>query len=431
MVAVPPDTIHVKRKRGTDDGTPVDFLRVERAKRSRSDDGRWVYQRKTADADPKRASEHAVRPASIGPPVIRPTRDGDEDRPLAHLRPAPAILSEDTASMRRFHLSRLDSPQLLGGVSKKRAIPAVFVERDAKKHRESLKAIMMGHNLHPTELAAPAADAQRTKPSPIPADANTDPASAAAPPPATPVKLKRPGRGARTTKHSPKRTPPPRVEDSEMDDLAREWDALAIEEIAKNRHLIEQQRTKSKYSPATSRFKPKAPKLRYHERHPEVTAAAAAARATDEAEATAEVAKDMEVDAVKHDKTDDEDDYVLETYERVPIERLQDKAVPAERIGLLVLDSAPDLDFFYGNESESSDEFPEDEEDENAEDYYAADYPDEDLQWDDEFDRNAYHYLNKNAADDEEFDERDFVDEVWDHCDKDHRDKDVGLDGLP
>jgi hypothetical protein len=43
-----------------------------------------------------------------------------------------------------------------------------------------------------------------------------------------------------------------------------------------------------------------------------------------------------------------------------------------------------------------------------AEDYYAADYPDEDLDWDDEFNRNPYHYLNQNASDNEEFDERDF-----------------------
>lgn len=49
-----------------------------------------------------------------------------------------------------------------------------------------------------------------------------------------------------------------------------------------------------------------------------------------------------------------------------------------------------------------------------AENYYAADYPDEDLEWDDEFDRNAYHYTNQNDSDMEEFDEREFIDEVLD-----------------
>ena len=52
-----------------------------------------------------------------------------------------------------------------------------------------------------------------------------------------------------------------------------------------------------------------------------------------------------------------------------------------------------------------------------------ADYPDEDLEWDDEFDRNAYHYMNQNASDLEEFDERDFIDEVWEKSDN--------VDGLP
>ncbi len=55
--------------------------------------------------------------------------------------------------------------------------------------------------------------------------------------------------------------------------------------------------------------------------------------------------------------------------------------------------------------------------DQLAENYYAADYPDEDLDWDDEFDRNPYHYVNQNASDMEEFDERDFTDDVWEKCD--------------
>ncbi len=55
--------------------------------------------------------------------------------------------------------------------------------------------------------------------------------------------------------------------------------------------------------------------------------------------------------------------------------------------------------------------------DQLAENYYAADYPDEDLDWDDEFDRNPYHYVNQNASDMEEFDERDFADDIWEKCD--------------
>lgn len=53
-----------------------------------------------------------------------------------------------------------------------------------------------------------------------------------------------------------------------------------------------------------------------------------------------------------------------------------------------------------------------------AENYFAADYPDEDLEWDDEYDRGAYQYRNQNASDMEEFDERDFDDAVDDFIDK-------------
>lgn len=41
-----------------------------------------------------------------------------------------------------------------------------------------------------------------------------------------------------------------------------------------------------------------------------------------------------------------------------------------------------------------------------AEDYYAADYPDEEVDSEDEYNRAAYQYRTGNASDLEEFDER-------------------------
>lgn len=144
-----------------------------------------------------------------------------------------------------------------------------------------------------------------------------------------------------------------------MDELARVMDSWTLAEIAKNLDKMEERRTTSKYSPATSRFKPKAPKQRYFERHPDDHAAE---RAREKGSAAV-----MNVDA-QDASTDDDEDYVLETYERVPAERLRDRAVPAHRVGLLVFDTEPDMvEFFYGNESDSEEEFPEDEEDENGE----------------------------------------------------------------
>lgn len=40
-----------------------------------------------------------------------------------------------------------------------------------------------------------------------------------------------------------------------------------------------------------------------------------------------------------------------------------------------------------------------------AEDYYTADYPDDEVASDDEYGRDPYHYRNGNASDLEEFDE--------------------------
>ena len=42
-----------------------------------------------------------------------------------------------------------------------------------------------------------------------------------------------------------------------------------------------------------------------------------------------------------------------------------------------------------------------------AEDHYTADYPEDEVDSDDEYDRNAYHYRTHNASDLEEFDELD------------------------
>ncbi|KAJ4304435.1 hypothetical protein N0V88_002048 [Collariella sp. IMI 366227] len=431
MAALPPDTIQVKRKRGTDEG-PVDFLRLERSKRYRSlsGDAGWVYQRKRVAAERTKLSINSSAPAT---PTIQTTREGDEKHVLKRLHktqasapddttapaaapttlepPAPTALSHATTErIRRFHLSRPNSPQPTAGVSKKRTAPAVFIERGAKKQRETLKAIIQECSVIPTETPRVSGDSPAERPSP-PEPEESAPAAAQE---HIPVKLKRPGARSRTTPAGTTPALPSSMRDqgTNMDALARAMDDWTLAEIAKNLDRMQEQSTKSKYSPATSRFKPKAPKQRYFERHPEVLAEKEREQPAQQAVASA---GEMDVDIA--DSTDDED-YVMETYERVPAELLKDETVPAHRVGLLVFDTEPDMvEFFYGNESDSEDEFPEDEDDENAENYYAADYPDEDLDWDDEFDRNAYHYTNQNASDMEEFDERDFADDVWERSD--------------
>ncbi|KAK4123743.1 hypothetical protein N657DRAFT_423085 [Parathielavia appendiculata] len=448
-----PDTIHVKRKRGADD---VEYLRLEPSKRSRFDESTWVYQKIDSIEPP-------VEPPAPAIPIIQPTEEGDETwrrrhkpagRPdtkdaatsgetpaalAASKQPAVTTVSRPTTeNLRRFHLKSFISPQSAAGVSKKRTAPAVFVERDAKKHRESLKATLQEHATIPSE---PSGRRTEAKSSEFPSPADGRPAAAMEP---RPLKLKRPGRRACTQPRGVQPSHPPSMgeerKDMDMSSLARAMDAWTLEEIARNLTRTEEQSTKPslapamrdrkdkdvdevaqaqkvskfeivsradeksitcKHSPAKSRFKPKAPKQRYFERHPD----AQASRPTDETAAEAPVAEE---DA---QSSSDEEDYVFETYKRVPVERLRDKEVPLHRVGLLVFDTEPEIEFFYGNEGDSGEEYGDDDEDSNAEDHYTADYPDEDLDWDDEFGRYPYHYLNQNASDMEEWDERDYMDD--------------------
>lgn len=47
---------------------------------------------------------------------------------------------------------------------------------------------------------------------------------------------------------------------------------------------------------------------------------------------------------------------------------------------------------------------------EPAENHYTADYPEDEVDSEDEFNRNAYYFRNRNASDDEEYDQDEFDD---------------------
>jgi len=361
---LPPDTIQVKRKRGVDDG-PVDFLRVDAHKRHRSTSGDavWVYQRKQAPADPHRVPTM---------PVIRATEEGDENRPVKALRQrksqlavvdrrvdtslrtlSPADLNSApnsasaTENMRRFHLSVSDSSRLApSGTPGKRSAPAVFVERTPKKLKDSD---------YPIRLKV---EVQNAQPTTAPKDPVVSVPKAQEPAQST---YKRPGQRARTnhTQELPKSLVQ-RDEGVDMDQLARDMDAYTLSQI--NQNMAKMEEDSAKIAARKAKYKPKPPAKRFAERHPEYAAVKAAqAAAAAEAQKSDSTAMDTSADLA------DDDDYVMETYERVPASRLRDQAVPASRVGLLVFDTEPDkADFFYGDEGDSDDEFPEDEENENC-----------------------------------------------------------------
>jgi len=186
--------------------------------------------------------------------------------------------------------------------------------------------------------------------------------------------------------------------DVTSEQLVAEMQAYTLQEIGVN--LAESEATKpSIKKPATAprkptKFKPKVPTQRYAERHPEQVV---------------DTGAEMDIDEVYTDDDMEEDgDYIIDTYIRIPAESLE--SLEAQKnMGLLILDSQPDIDEFYRDDHSSDEEEEDEEEDENAENHYTADYPDEEVDSADEYGRNAWNYRTRNASDLEEFDEDDAV----------------------
>jgi hypothetical protein len=179
-------------------------------------------------------------------------------------------------------------------------------------------------------------------------------------------------------------------------ELAAEMQAYTLQEIGRTIAEDEAENPKvpePRLKSPKSKFKPKKPLLRYHERHPDEVLSNGS---------------DMDIDepVVSEEDMDDDTEYIVDTYIRMPASSFSSQK--EENFGLLVLDSQLEISLFYA-EASASDEEGDEEEDENAEDHYTADYPDEEVESDDEFGRDAYRYQNHNAADLEEFDENDVL----------------------
>ncbi|KAK5135492.1 hypothetical protein LTR08_005127 [Meristemomyces frigidus] len=114
--------------------------------------------------------------------------------------------------------------------------------------------------------------------------------------------------------------------------------------------------------------------------------------------------------SVDHAMADAEDgDYVYDTYVLAPVAEGVaggDSAKPWGDIGYLIITEDDQSAWEAFIEDDASDrDGDSDDEDENAEDYYGADYPEDELASDDEFDRNAYGYRRNGDSDNEEWDE--------------------------
>ncbi|KAH8175827.1 transcription factor iwr1 domain-containing protein [Sarocladium implicatum] len=380
-MSVPPHILKIKRKR--DDDAPVTFLQFDDgAKRHRSDSN-WIYRRR--DALPHSPTVGSSRDAR---PVIHVAGDA----PNPHKKPSHAS-AVNAQNPRRFHISRSmlknegDLDPNRPRISKRaRKGPAIFVERTRKKITP--KSPMDRRVISSTAV--------------IPTQSQTSSAQSSKPEEGQTTKnLKKPGTTSRVRadKNGPARTPLPptmrRPHEEEMSKIADSMNEWMINEIGANLHSIEQERQQSQ---STSPFRPKAPAQRFRDRHPGEALPSAASQVDVNDGA-------MDVDnTVEDEASDEEGDWVYEEYVRVPYDgNVQKDLIPSD-VGVLVLDGEEASALFYGPENDSDDDFVEDDEDENAENHYTADYPEDEVDSEDEFGRQAYLYRTRNASDDEEFD---------------------------
>ncbi|TRX94849.1 hypothetical protein FHL15_004310 [Xylaria flabelliformis] len=417
-MSVPPQLIRVKRK--ATEEAPVSYLRVQETKRHRSDV--FVYQRQNgeiafAENIPRQIQKPVIhtspasrQSAAFQSAATRQAKDAaankgniNDDDHVSRIASSRATASApastnalDSTSIsepRRFHMSRKEmllaaSPyadRSHGGMSKKRPATAMFVERNIKRVSSKVpdKLHAANHVSATTVLASTGAPATEAMEIDRP----------------EPRKFKKPGiaklTAARESKPNDKPQLPKSMTDRwnvDMQQLTADMEAYAMQQIGLNLQRAEEERREQETprikTSSQLKFKPKAPAKRYAERHPE--------------KVQTPVDKDM-VDADVETSDSDDGDYIIETYVRVPASSMGDH-VPPQSVGLLVFDAEPDLEFFYGEDDESEDEWAEDEEDENAENYYTADYPDEEVATDDEFGKNPYAFRTDNASDLEEYD---------------------------
>jgi hypothetical protein len=202
----------------------------------------------------------------------------------------------------------------------------------------------------------------------------TEPQPATGPTPATPRPRKRPGAAA-AVRINPAYTAKPEGDVDPSDEHVKHFEKFSQE-------LEQEERAQSEPVPSPVKYLPTGPARRSKKRPtPQATALAV-----------------QDPDAM------DIDEYVIDTYVREELMSDADGNIPAHEgiIGYIVL-KEEDEDWWNG-EDESDKEFDTDEDDENAEDYYANDYPEDELSSDDEFDRDPYQRKYRHGSDDEEYD---------------------------
>ncbi|KAG6236488.1 hypothetical protein E4U25_003659 [Claviceps purpurea] len=404
-MSIPPQIIRVKRKRDVE--TPVTFLQFDEDTKRQQSVRNWAYQRRDTTASQPVVDSKATQPVIhvSEPSEARKRKKVQDEGHELQLSEKSSNASTEPQEPRRFHVSRAmfgkraNETQESGAISKKtrHCKPAVFVESTQKSTRKKLKS-RRRRNL--TVSPSPEQVASRA----ITPDM---------PPEETVVEqrqLKKPGvsrkPGPVATSQQPlNRTPLPDLSASrleeDLDKITNDMNQWVLNELGANLQKMESDRQ-------PLRFKPKSPARRFHERHPELAAQTLAKPKGDAAENEVDGNEDDEDDEDDDDDDDDDENndgkWLYDEYVRIPAHSVA-VDVPSTEVGILVLGEEEESVLFFGSALDEDDELGEDDEDENAENYYAADYPEDEVDSDDEFGRQAYMYRHGNNSDDEEFDE--------------------------
>ncbi|KAK8050560.1 hypothetical protein PG994_012290 [Apiospora phragmitis] len=421
-MSVPPQTIRVKRK--ATENEPVSYLRKRpsdtgarvtstsaNARSQRSPQSPRPLQKPIIHSSPKPTNREEGAAFQRGSQPNNKRKNGqDEDLPATDTAPNDAVGA--SSGSRASTISYVKKEMMLaasqyptsrnGGVSRKRPAPALFVERRIKRlPSKSVDRI--------AQTLATDATVQSTNPASDQASADVDMDAV------EPRKYKKPGvnkLSQKTGNAATKTELPASMLDRrnvELDKFTEDMNAWTMQQIGLNIQQAEQEKEATAKRFQQLKYRPKVPAKRYPERHPEPVKA------------------DEDMPDAKPEFSDtDDDDYIIETYVRVPLSAMKKQNVAPGSIGLLVFDDEPDSELFYGEGSDSENEWAEDDEDENAENYYTADYPDDEVASDDEFGLNPYSFRNGNASDLEEYD----LDDEDSEADKDGFKSFRGPDGL-
>ncbi|KAG5980060.1 hypothetical protein E4U55_004443 [Claviceps digitariae] len=387
-MSIPPQLIRVKRKRVEE--APVTFLQFDKDSKRHLSGRNWAYQRRETTKPQTALGRKSTQPIIH---VSRPDEARGQKKVQNDLQASQKLeqRSKDVTGFpepRRFHVSRamlskranenLDSDATL---KKTRYSPTIFIESTRKKVVPKTRRNFTA-NQSPEQ-----ARSRSTTPEVTTEETRVEQRQ-----------LKRPGvrkPGSAATgqqNHSSNRTPLPASftsrYDEDMEKIASDMNRWVLNELGANLQSMEQDKR-------PLRFKPKSPAKRYHERHPEMAV-----------QTPTKPQVDVTGYELSHDEDDDDDDdeWVIEEYVRIPAHSVAMDVLPTD-VGILVLDEEEESMLFFGSAVDEDDEFGEDDEDENAENHYTADYPEDEVDSDDEYGRQAYLYRHGNNSDEEEFDE--------------------------